>query len=244
MPSRSLISSAVSVSILSSLRSPLVHPRPNLGDSRVDLFERIAQRGQRFEQVVPVKASKVGGASVPAVLKKGQPGPHPGGPLRPAGSVAGSRLNVPDMPCKDMEPGIQISLRACGEPALLRVVRTSVDPAVDLFDLLSEVAKQGQRFRLQERNRHGDHGQGQNTAGVLDGLVRVGDYGVDGSSHVLLQKKESPFRGYFGSRGSVIHLIFHASRISLALCHPIDLTICDAMPSHSAWYGGAPIYRP
>lgn len=146
-----------------------------------------------------MKAPEVGGASVPAVLKEGQPGPHPGAPLRPAGSVAGSGLNVSDVPCKDMEPGIQISLRACGEPALLRVVRTSVDPAVDLFDLLSEVAKQGQRFRLQERNRHGNHGQGQNTAGVLDGLVRVRDYGVGGSSHVLLQKKESPFRGYFGS---------------------------------------------
>ena len=98
-----------------------------------------------------------------------------------------------DVPGKDMEPGIQISLRACGEPALLRVVRTSVDPAVDLFDLLSEVAKQGQRFRLQERNRHGDHGQGQNTAGVLDGLVRVRDYGIDGSSHdVSPEKGESP----------------------------------------------------
>ena len=166
-----------------SLRGPLVHPRPNLSDSRVDLFERIAQRGQRLEQVVPVKAPEVGGAGVPAILKEGQPGPHPGTPLCPAGNVAGSGLNIPDVPCKDMKPGIQISLRACGEPTFLRVVRTSVDPAVDLFDLLSEVAKQGQRFRLQERNRHGDHGQGQNTAGVLDGLVRVRYYGVDGSSH-------------------------------------------------------------
>ena len=116
---------------LSSLRGPLVHPRPNLSDSRVDLFERIAQRGQRLEQVVPMKAPEVGGAGVPGVLKEGQPGPHPCGPLRPAGSVAGSGLNVSDVPCKDMEPGIQISLRACGEPALLRVVRTSVDPAVE-----------------------------------------------------------------------------------------------------------------
>lgn len=194
MPSRSLISSAVSVSILSSLRGPLVHPRPNLGDSRVDLFERITQRGQRLEQVVPVKASEVGGAGVPAVLKEGQPGPHPGAPLRPTGSVPGSGLNIPDMPGKDMEPGIQIPFRACGESALLRVVRASVDPAVDLLDLLSEVAKLRQHFWLEERNRHGDHGQGQNTASVLDGLVRVGDYGVDGSSHVLLQKKEkAPF---------------------------------------------------
>ena len=102
MPSRSLISSAVSVSILSSLRGPLVHPRPNLGDSRVDLFERIAQRGQRFEQVVPMKAPEVYGAGVPGVFEKGEPGPHSGGPLCPAGSVAGSRLNVPDMPGKDV----------------------------------------------------------------------------------------------------------------------------------------------
>lgn len=191
-----------------------------------------------------MKAPEVGGAGVPGVLKEGQPGPHPGAPLRPTGSVAGSGLNVPDVPGKDMEPPVEISLCASRQPALLRVVRASVDPAVDLLDLLSEVAKQGQRFRLQERNRHGDHGQGQNTAGVLDGLVRVRYYGVDGSSHFLLQKRKSPFRGYFGSRGSGIYLIFHASRISLALCHPIDLMICDAMPIHSAWYGGAPIYRP
>jgi hypothetical protein len=96
------------------------------------------------------------------------------------------------MPGKDMEPSIQISFSACGEPAFLRVIRASVDPAVHLLDLLSKVAKLRQHFRLEERNRHGDHGQGQNTAGVLDGLVRVGDYGVDGSSHVLLQKKEKP----------------------------------------------------
>ncbi len=139
-----------------------------------------------------MKASEVGGASVPAVFEKGQPGPHPGAPLRPTGSVPGSGLNVPDMPCKDMEPSIQIPFRACGESALLRVVRASVDPAVDLLDLSAKVAKLRQHFRLEERNRHGDHGQGQNTAGVLDGLVRVGDYGVDGSSHVLLQKKEKP----------------------------------------------------
>ena len=142
-----------------------------------------------------MKAPEVGGAGVPAVLKEGQPGPHPGAPLRPTGSVPGSGLNIPDVPGKDMEPGIQIQFRACGEPALLRVVRASVDPAVDLLDLLSEVAKLRQHFRLEERNRHGDHGQGQNTASVLDGLVRVGDYGVDGSSHVLLQKKEKPLSG-------------------------------------------------
>ena len=166
-----------------SLRGPLVHPRPNLSDSRVYLFERIAQRGQRFEQVVPVKAPEVDGACVPGVFEKGEPGPHSGTPLRPAGSIGGRGLNIPNVPDKDMEPSIQISLCASRQLALLRVVRTSVDPAVDLFDLLSEVAKQGQRFRLQERNRHGDHGQGQNTAGVLDGLVRVRYYGVDGSSH-------------------------------------------------------------
>ena len=136
--------------MLQFLRGPLVHPRPDLSDLRVDLFERIAQRGQRLEQVVPVKAPEVGGAGVPGVFEKGQPGPHPGGPLRPTGRVPSSRLNIPDVPGKDMEPGIQISLRACGEPAFLRVVRTSVYPAVDLFDLLSEVAKQGQRFRLEE----------------------------------------------------------------------------------------------
>ena len=105
-----------------------------------------------------MKAPEVGGAGVPAVLKEGQPGPHSGGPLCPTGGVAGRSLNIPDVPGKDMEPSIQISLRACGEPALLRVVRTSVDPAVDLFDLLSEVVKLRQHLRLEERNRHGDHG--------------------------------------------------------------------------------------
>ena len=78
-----------------------------------------------------MKAPEVGGAGVPAVLKEGQPGPHPGAPLRPTGSVPGSGLNIPDVPGKDMEPGIQISLRACGEPAFLRVVRASFAPAVD-----------------------------------------------------------------------------------------------------------------
>ena len=92
------------------LRGPLVHPRPNLGDSRVDLFERIAHRGQRFEQVVPVKTPEVGGAGVPAIFKEGQPGPHPGTPLCPAGSVAGSGLNIPDVPGEDMEPPVEISL--------------------------------------------------------------------------------------------------------------------------------------
>ena len=177
------------------LRGPLVHPRPDLRYLGVDIFERIAQRSQRFEQVVPVKAPEVGGAGVPAVLKEGQSGPHPGGPLRPAGSVGESGLNIPNVPCKDMEPGIQIPFRACGESALLRVVSASVDPAVDLLDLSAKVAKLCQHFRLEERNRHGDHGQGQNTAGVLDGLVRVRDYGVGGSSHVLLQKRKSPISG-------------------------------------------------
>lgn len=93
-----------------------------------------------------MKAPEVGGAGVSGVFEESEPGPHPGGPLRPAGGVAGRSLNIPDVPGKDMEPSIQISLRACGEPALLRVVRTSVDPAVDLFDLLSEVAKLRQHF--------------------------------------------------------------------------------------------------
>lgn len=97
-----------------------------------------------------MKAPEVGGAGVPGVFEKGEPGPHSGTPLRPAGSVAGSRLNVPDMPGKDMEPPVEISLRACGEPALLRVVRTSVDPAVDLLDLSAKVAKLRKRFGLEE----------------------------------------------------------------------------------------------
>ena len=132
------------------LRGPLVHPRPNLGYLRVDLFERIAQRGQRLEQVVPVKAPEVDGAGVPGVFEKGQPCPHPGGPLRPAGGIGSRLLDVPHMPGKDMEPGIQIPFRACGESALLRVVRASVDPTVDLLDLLAKIAKLRKRFRLEE----------------------------------------------------------------------------------------------
>ena len=65
-----------------------------------------------------MKAPEVGGAGVPAVLKEGQPGPHPGAPLRPAGSVAGSGLNVSDVPCKDMEPPVEISLCTSRQPAL------------------------------------------------------------------------------------------------------------------------------
>lgn len=109
MPSRSLISSAVSVSILSSLRGPLVHPRPDLSDLRVDLFERIAQRGQRLEQVVPVKAPEVGGASVPAVLKEGQPGPHSRGPQAPFLGVIGFSKCRIDVFREDMEPPVEIS---------------------------------------------------------------------------------------------------------------------------------------
>ena len=104
-----------------------------------------------------MKAPEVDGAGVPGVLKEGQPGPHPGTPLRPAGSVAGSRLNVPDMPGKDMEPSIQISLCASRQPAL-DIIATPFDPAVDLLDLSAKVAKLCQHFRLQKRNRHGDHG--------------------------------------------------------------------------------------
>ena len=39
-----------------------------------------------------------------AVFEESEPGPHPGGPLRPAGGVAGRSLNIPDVPGKDMEP--------------------------------------------------------------------------------------------------------------------------------------------
>ena len=132
-----------------SLRGPLVHPRPNLSYLRVDIFERIAQRGQRLEQVVPVKAPEVGGAGVPAILKEGQPGPHPGTPLCPAGNVAGSGLNIPDVPCKDMEPPVEISLCASRQPAL-DIIATPFDPAVDLLDLSAKVAKLRKRFGLEE----------------------------------------------------------------------------------------------
>lgn len=97
-----------------------------------------------------MKAPEVDGAGVPGVLKEGQPGPHPGGPLCPACSVTVCGLHIPYVPGEDMEPGIKLPLRACGELALLRVVRASVDPAVDLLDLLSEVAKLRQHFRLEE----------------------------------------------------------------------------------------------
>ena len=43
------ISSSLYCSIhFPSLRDPLIHPRPDLGYPRVDLFERGAQRGQRL----------------------------------------------------------------------------------------------------------------------------------------------------------------------------------------------------
>ena len=96
-----------------------------------------------------MKAPEVGGAGVPGVFEKGQPGPHPGAPLRPAGSIGGSRLNVPDMPGKDMEPSIQISLCASRQPAL-DIIATPFDPAVDLLDLSAKVAKLRKRFGLEK----------------------------------------------------------------------------------------------
>lgn len=96
-----------------------------------------------------MKAPEVGGAGVPAVLKEGEPGPHPGAPLRPAGSVAGSGLNIPDVPGKDMEPPVEISLCASRQPAL-DIIATPFDPAVDLLDLSAKVAKLCQHFRLEE----------------------------------------------------------------------------------------------
>ena len=132
------------------LRGPLVHPRPDLSYLGVDLFERIAQRGQRLEQVVPVKAPEVGWASVPGVLKEGQPGPHARGPQAPFLGVIGFSKCRIDVFREDMEPPVEISLRACGKPALLRVVRASVDPAVDLLDLLSKVSKLRKHFGLKE----------------------------------------------------------------------------------------------
>ena len=87
-----------------------------------------------------------------------------------------------------MESPIEVSLCAGRQPAL-GTIATPFDPAVDLLDLSAKVAKLSQHFRLEERNRHGDHGQGQDTAGVLDGLVGVRDYGVDGSSHVVSPEK-------------------------------------------------------
>ena len=98
-----------------------------------------------------MKAPEIDGAGVPAVLKEGHPGPHSGGPLRPAGSVPGSGLNNPDVPGKDMKPGIQITAGSGGKPTLLRVVRTSVDPAVDLFDLPAKIAKLRKHFGLKKR---------------------------------------------------------------------------------------------
>ena len=65
-----------------------------------------------------MKTPEVGGAGVPGVFEKGQPGPHPGTPLCPAGSVAGSGLNIPDVPGEDMEPPVEISLCASRQPAL------------------------------------------------------------------------------------------------------------------------------
>ena len=132
-----------------SLRGPLVHPRPNLSDSRVDLFERIAQRGQRLEQVVPVKAPEVGGASVPAVLKEGQPGPHSRGPQAPFLGVIGFSKCRIDVFREDMEPPVEISLCVSRQPAL-DIIATPFDPAVDLLDLSAKVAKLRKRFGLEE----------------------------------------------------------------------------------------------
>ena len=96
-----------------------------------------------------MKAPEVDGAGVSAVFEKGEPGPHSGTPLRPAGSVDGSRLNVPDMPGKDMEPPVEISLCASRQPAL-DIIATPFDPAVDLLDLSAKVAKLRKRFGLEK----------------------------------------------------------------------------------------------
>ena len=139
-----------------------------------------------------MKAPEVDGAGVSGVFEEGEPGPDTRGPQAPFLGVIGFSECGIDVFREDMEPSVEVPLCAGRQPAL-DIIATPFDPAVDLLDLSAEVAKQGQRFRLQERNRHGDHGQGQNTAGVLDGLVRVRDYGVDGSSHVVSPEKgESP----------------------------------------------------
>ena len=114
-----------------SLRGLFVYPRPEFGYLGGDLFERIAQRGQRLEQVVPVKAPEVGGAGVPAILKEGQPCPHPGTPLYPAGNVAGSVLNIPDVPGKIWNRASRSrfapaeSLRFCGSSAHRSIQRVT-----------------------------------------------------------------------------------------------------------------------
>ena len=96
-----------------------------------------------------MKAPEVGGAGVPGVFEEGEPGPHSGTPLRPAGSVAGSRLNVPDVFREDMEPSVEVPLCAGRQPAL-DIIATPFDPAVDLLDLSAKVAKLRKRFGLEK----------------------------------------------------------------------------------------------
>ena len=94
-----------------------------------------------------MKAPEVGGASVPAVLKEGQPGPHSRGPQAPFLGVIGFSKCRIDVFREDMEPPVEISLCASRQPAL-DIIATPFDPAVDLLDLSAKVAKLRQCFRL------------------------------------------------------------------------------------------------
>jgi len=92
-----------------------------------------------------VKAPEVGWASVPGVLKEGQPGPHSRGPQAPFLGVIGFSECRIDVFREDMEPPVEISLCASRQPAL-DIIATPFDPAVDLLDLSAKVAKLRKRF--------------------------------------------------------------------------------------------------
>ena len=96
-----------------------------------------------------MKASEVCGAGVPGVFEESEPGPHARGPQAPFFGVIGFSKCRIDMFRQYMELPAEVPLCAGRQPAL-DIIATPFDPAVDLFDLLSEVAKTGKHFGLEE----------------------------------------------------------------------------------------------
>ena len=96
-----------------------------------------------------MKAPEVDGAGVSGVFEEGEPGPDTRGPQAPVLGVIGFSECGIDVFREDMELPAEVPLCAGRQPAL-DIIATPFDPAVDLFDLLSEVAKTGKHFGLEE----------------------------------------------------------------------------------------------
>ena len=96
-----------------------------------------------------MKAPEIDGAGVPGVFEEGEPGPHARGPQAPFLGVIGFSECRIDVFRENIEPPVEVPLCAGGQPAL-DIITTPFYPAVDLLDLLSEVAKLMKSLGLEE----------------------------------------------------------------------------------------------